>query len=366
MKKWLAILTSLILCAGLLGGCGGGGDSTAAGGSQAAGNESRTEAEGQTSAEGQAGGSSTAAYNLRFAYTLATDHDLSKAFEQFAADVLAATDGNVQITTFPAGSLGTQPENLESVMLGSLDMCYADTSMLVTYVPEYTLINLPWLITSFETADEIFYESGIVDELDAILAEKMNMTNIGWVYQGFRAFCTTMPLTGKADCQGVKLRSPETQIYLDTFSMMGFTPTVITWTEAYTAMQSGVVDGVDTVKSSIDSYGFYEIGKYVWNSNHMFSSVGIVMNNNVLAGLPQEYQQAIKDCWANVSKQFNQDVKDQDAYYIDRFEELGATVTYTADEAEFRDTFHDYWYESAEANGYKELLDDMMAIVEKH
>lgn len=360
MKKWLAILASLILCVGILGGCSDGGSTTAPadGDSQAAG-------DGQTSSETQAPAGS-AAYNLRFAYTLATDHDLSKAFEKFAAEVLETTDGNVQITTFPAGSLGTQPENLESVMLGSLDMCYADTSMLVTYVPEYTLINLPWLITSFETADEIFYESDIVDQLDAILAEKMNMTNIGWVYQGFRAFCTTMPLTGKADCQGVKLRSPETQIYLDTFSMMGFTPTVITWTEAYTAMQSGVVDGVDTVKSSIDSYGFYEIGKYVWNSNHMFSSVGIVMNNTVLAGLPEEYQQAIKDCWANVSKEFNQSVKDQDAYYIDRFEELGATVTYTADEAEFRDTFHDYWYQSAETNGYKELLDDMMAIVEKH
>lgn len=346
LRKRAAMMLCVVLSIGVLAGCSGGGGSDPA----------QKEQE-DTSKE--------ASYNLKFAYTLATDHDLSLAFEQFAKDVSEATDGNVEITTYPAGSLGTQTENLESVMQGSLDMCYADTSMLVTYVPEYTLTSLPWLITSFDTADKIFYESDIVDKLDEKLSEKTNISSIGWVYQGFRAFCTTMPLTCKADCEGVKMRSPETEIYLDTFSMMGFSPSVITWTEAYTAMQSGVVDGVDTIKSSILSYGFPEIGKYVWNSNHMFSTAGIVMNNDVLAGLPQEYQDAIFDCWSEVTEWFNQDEKDRDADYEKQFEEAGAEVTYTKDEKEFQDIFHDYWYESAEENGYTDLLDEMMKIIEE-
>ena len=81
-------------------------------------------------------------YELKFAYTLATDHEVSEAFEAFAAGVKEATNGGVVITTYPAGAMGTQPENLESVMTGSLDMCYADTSMLPTYVPAYNMINL--------------------------------------------------------------------------------------------------------------------------------------------------------------------------------------------------------------------------------
>ena len=91
-------------------------------------------------------------YELKFAYTLATDHEVSEAFEAFAAGVKEATNGGVVITTYPAGAMGTQPENLESVMTGSLDMCYADTSMLPTYVPAYNMINLPWLITNFDIA----------------------------------------------------------------------------------------------------------------------------------------------------------------------------------------------------------------------
>ena len=356
MKKTVLRILSAALCLSMLAGCA---TFTPASSSEAAaGGESAPASTGEA-----AGGD--AEYSLRFAYTLATDHEVSLAFEKFADLVNERSGGRLEISTFPAGSLGTQPENLESVMMGSLDMCYADTSMLPTYVPQYNLINLPWLITNFDTADQIFYNSDIVDQLDALLTQEMNMTNLGWVYQGFRAFSTTMPLTCAADCQGVKLRSPETQIYLDTFSLMGFVPTVITWTEAYTAMQSGVVDGVDTVKSSILSYGFCDIGPYVWNSNHMFSTVGIVMNNDVLAGLPQDLQDLLFDTWAEVSEELNQQVKDEDASYIQQFEEAGATVTYTADESEFRDIFHDYWYENAEENGYTELLDQMMAIVEQ-
>ncbi len=287
-------------------------------------------------------------------------------WEQFAEEVKAATDGNVVITTFPAGQLGTQPENLESVRMGSLDMCYADTSMLSTYVPKYNLINLPWLITSFDLADQIFYESEIVDSLDASLSTEMNMTSLGWAYQGFRAFCTTMPLTSAADCQDVKLRSPEVDLYLDTFTLMGFNPTVITWTEAFSAMQSGVVEGVDTVKSSILSYGFYDIGKYVWNSNHMFSSVGLVINNDIYNELPAEYQETIMSTWDSIKTQVNADIEATDEEYIDKFQSVGAEVTYTQDESEFREIFRDYWTSSAEENGFTTELEQMMEIIESN
>ena len=303
-------------------------------------------------------------YELKFAYTLATDHEVSEAFEAFAAGVKEATNGGVVITTYPAGAMGTQPENLESVMTGSLDMCYADTSMLPTYVPAYNMINLPWLITNFDIADELFYNSDIIDKLDAQLSDTMNMTALGWCYQGFRSIVTNTPCSSAADCKGVKLRSPETQIYQDTFSLMGFTPVVITWTEAYTAMQSGVVDGVDTIKSSIHSYGFDSMANAsVWVSNHMFSSVGIVINNDVLAGLPQEYQDALFSEWEKAYTALNERVKEEDASWPAIYEEAGANVTYTENPAEFLDIFADYYQNNAEQNGYTDLLPEMLELI---
>ncbi len=303
-------------------------------------------------------------YELKFAYTLATDHQVSAAFESFAAGVKEATDGAVVITTYPAGAMGTQPENLESVMTGALDMCYADTSMLPTYVPAYNMINLPWLMTSFDIADAVFYQSDVVDQLDAQLSEKMNMTTLGWCYQGFRAICTNVPCSKAADCVGVKLRSPETQIYQDTFSLMGFSPVVITWTEAYTAMQSGVVDGVDTIKSSLNSYGFDSLqNSCIWISNHMFSSVGIVINNDVLASLPQEYQDVLFSEWEKAYTALNDEVKEEDATWPEVYEASGATVTYTEDPAEFLEIFADYYEEDAEKNGYSDLLPKMLEVV---
>jgi len=303
-------------------------------------------------------------YQLKFAYTLATDHEVSKAFEAFAAGVKDATNGAVVITTYPAGAMGTQPENLESVMTGALDMCYADTSMLPTYVPAFNLINLPWLITSFDIADKIFYNSDIMTQLNTQLSDTMHMTALGWCYQGFRSICTNVPCTCAADCKGIKLRSPESQIYQDTFSLMGFSPVVITWTEAYTAMQSGVVDGVDTIKSSIHSYGFDSLPKSnVWISNHMFSSVGIVINNDVLASLPKEYQDILFSEWEKAYTALNEQVKKEDASWPDIYKAAGANVTYTKDPAEFVDIFADYYQKNAQKNGYTDLLPKMLDIV---
>ena len=329
----------------------------ACGNSSAPAEEESAPAAEDSSAEAPAGET----YELKFAYTLATDHQVSKAFENFAAGVKEATNGAVTITTYPAGAMGTQPENLESVMTGALDMCYADTSMLPTYVPSFNMINLPWLITSFDIADELFYNSDIMDTLDAQLSDTMNMTALGWCYQGFRAICTNVPCSCAADCQGVKLRSPETQ---DTFSMMGFSPVVITWTESYTAMQSGVVDGVDTIKSSIHSYGFDALdNSNVWISNHMFSSVGIVINNDVLASLPQEYQDVLFSEWEKAYTALNEEVKAEDASWPAIYEEAGANVTYTDDPQEFLDIFADYYEKDAETNGYSDLLPKLLDII---
>lgn len=348
MKRFIALLLALIMVFAL-----------AACGKTEAPAASETPATSEAPAEAE-----DKTYELKFAYTLATDHQVSAAFEAFAAGVKEATNGGVVITTYPAGAMGTQPENLESVMTGALDMCYADTSMLPTYVPAYNMINLPWLITSFDIADELFYNSSIIDNLDAQLSETMNMTALGWCYQGFRSICTNVPCSSAADCEGVKLRSPETQIYQDTFSLMGFSPVVITWTEAYTAMQSGVVDGVDTIKSSIHSYGFDSLANSnVWISNHMFSSVGVVINNDVMASLPQEYQDALYSEWEKAYTALNEQVKEEDAGWPEIYEAAGANVTYTDDPAEFLDIFADYYEKNAEDNGYTELLPEMLELI---
>ena len=134
--------------------------------------------------------------------------------------------------------------------------------------------------------------------------------------------------------------------------------------EAVTAMQSGVVDGLDTVKSSIHSYGIDEMsGVNVWISNHMFSSVGVVINNDILASLPAEYQDILFSEWEKAYTALNEQVKQEDADFEDTYREAGANVTYTKDPSEFIEIFKDYYYKDAGTNGYTELLDEMLAII---
>lgn len=245
-----------------------------------------------TTAASQVAADTGKTYELKLGHTGAPDHHYQVICEQFAAEVDKLTDGHVKISVFPSDQLGKQMESVEGTMLGTHDMVLTSDMVLSNWVPEMGILNLPFIFKDNEHLRKVL--NGPVGEQ---LAEKMLVHNavvIGWWDNGFRHVTNAIrPIATPEDLKGLKIRVPEGKVYLETFKALGAVPTAMAFSELYSALQLKTVDGQENPPAHILTQKFYEVQKYVSRTGHIHSCSPLIINKDLLEGMPQEYQDAI-------------------------------------------------------------------------
>ena len=343
-RKIFAVLMASVMALSLVA-CGGGGSEA-----EAPAPEKET-----TKTEAPAGEKVT----LKLASFEAAEQAIPASFEAMCAEIKEATNGRIEIIHYPAGQLGSVQELQEALRLGTVDMAQVDPSMFGNLQPEWGILSLPMLVRDFDHFQAVVNSDLVTKDLTELTVKQTGVRMLGAYYKGFRVFDTTSSIATFADRQGVKLRSPEADLYIQTFSRLGMSPTPMAWSEAYTAMQTGVVDGLDTVPDSIMSLEIYNLGKYITRANHMVSFNQIAVNEKVWQKLSAEDQALIQkyiDEYA--AKQQVEMYENENAYY-EKFEEMGCIVEGfdPSEAAQVTAAFEGYWNEYiANIDGGAEIL----------
>ena len=269
---------------------------------------------------------------------------------KFCDMVTERSGGKLTIEWYPAGQLGSLVESMEAISIGTMDLAKVDPSLMGEYSPITKLLTLPFLIKDYEHGAKV-----LNGEVGAMIAEQIEKDSgikvLGWEFVGFRNFCTKTPIRSVADCKDILLRSPEAQIYMDTFNLLGMQPTPIPYGEMYTAMQTGVVDGVETTPEVIYTSEFYKLGKYICASNHMFTVNFIGINANLFYSLPQAYQDLLVSCAQEcVEGEQAEILENADKWYA-KLEEGGAEITEFENYQELIDLYSDYWAQTSASIG---------------
>ena len=301
---------------------------------------------------------------LQLAHYNAVDQPIHIAVEKWAALLAEKSNGAVTLDIYPAASLYNSEDGQAAIIMGTLDMFMADTSLMSNDQPEYALFSLPFMFDSYETAAEVVYGE-IGQEIDQRMYDNLGVKAFGWTWNGFRNICTKDPLTSVADCKGYKLRSPGADIYLSTFNTLGMSPNVISWSDAYTAMQSGLVDGVESGLEAFYTQGFYTLGNNICLSRHMLSIIGPTMNAAKWESLNAETQQLFIDTWAECQEELNATVIGNETDYQDKLVAEGCNITSFENRQELIDLFTPYWSENAEAGNYTDLLEQTLEVISK-
>jgi tripartite ATP-independent transporter DctP family solute receptor len=127
--------------------------------------------------------------------------------------------------------------------------------------------------------------------------EKTGLRNLAFAEVGFRHFTNSKrPIHTPEDMKGLKIRVMETPLFVTMVEALGANPTPIAWTECYTALQSGVVDGEENPISTINFAKFQEVQKYLTLDGHVYGVDWFVMNNEFFESLPEDLQYIILDC----------------------------------------------------------------------
>ena len=267
----------------------------------------------------------------------------SEYAQKWIAAVEEASEGKITFDYTNSGALGTYDELLEGTINGTYDMTITEPSYIAPYVPESALLSLPMLYSSYDEADWIL--DGEVGQWYNDLCREQGMEILNYFYCGFRYIISQDKITSLADCDGVIIRSPSIQTYLDTLQMLGFKCETMAFSEAYTAMETGVISAVECPLQNLYSSGYQNMCDYLLGSRHLLSANCIVANEDFWAGLPEEYKEILTTAIADITAEERVECAAREQQFLDDFAAAGTEFNdFDADSmAKIVEMFTEYW-----------------------
>ena len=250
-----------------------------------------------------------------------------------------ASGGELQLEIHPDGALGNARTMVESAQTGVIEMVGAYTSIMVPFAPEIAVTQIPYVFRDNLTAWKVM-EGPVGDELAASFLEKTGLRVLGWADgAGFRHIYAEKPIKNVADLQGTKMRVPENPGLLAMFRAWGANTVTITWSELYTALQSGMAEGHDTELYSMYSKKLYEVNPYVTMTRHSYNLHPIMINEEFFQSLSPEHQTLVLQAGDLYTRVGNAHSFVSSLVVKQAMEAEGATFYSPTDEeiAEFRD-----------------------------
>src|SRR5258708_9519683 len=185
----------------------------------------------------------------------------------------------VDVTFFPDNQLGQEIDVINSVKLGVIDLMVSGSSISANLVPLVGTFDLGYLFTSFPQQTKAF-DAGAAKPIEEALLKGANIRIIGWAYNfGARSVLAKKPVKTPDDLAGLKIRTLPNPIITECLRLVGAAATPLAFGEIYTALQAGVLDGLEHDPPTILASKFYETSKNYALTQHIFSPLAIYFSH---------------------------------------------------------------------------------------
>ena len=290
-------------------------------------------------------GVQAADFNLRQFHNQPPDSPLHKRLLEMWAAVKMETGGRVDVATFADNDHipGSDPAALKMLVDGELDFFTLNGGLIGTVVPAVNVQGIP-----FAFRDEAQVYGAIDGDLGEYLAKEMAAKGIYAVPRacfenGFRQItCSVRPINTVEDLKGIKMRTPDTPIYVECWQALGATPVVFNFNKIYEALKTGEADAQDNPLNVAELLKLYEVQKYISLTNHIWSGFNLIANLKMWQGLPADVRRIIE---RNAEKYVKLQRNDTDKMNHDlppRLTQRGMVIN-QPDAASFRARLGDYY-----------------------
>lgn len=298
---------------------------------------------------------------LSLNHVTAVDHPHQAGALKFAELIEEKTGGAIKVDVFPASQIASGTKAIEFVQMGTLDIALESTMTLSNFVPEIGALDMPFL---FESKDHAFsvVDGEVGKELEAI-AEEKGFKILSWWDNGFRNVSNSVrPITKPEDLQGIKIRVPQSKIFLATFEALGAIPTPMPLSEVFTAIQLGTVDGQENPHQNFIKNKFYEVCDYYSVTQHMFTANPLIMSTEKFYSFSEEHQAALLEA-AKEAAIFQREITaKQDEVDMETIRETGVNVNIVEDMSEFQAAVQPIYDQFEGEFGY--FIDKIKALVD--
>lgn len=234
------------------------------------------------------------AVNWKMSHTQAPDHHMNIAYQNMAKYVKEKSGGKFIIDIYHSGTLGAEQEVIENMQLGTIAGNLAAASLLANFVACYDLFALPAVFADEEKMNEVMNDPEITKKMNEACLEA-DIINYGYFQNFFRMLFTKKEVKNLGDFTGLKIRVMGSAPFIATFQALGCNPATTAWGELYSALQLGVVDGLDHVAGSVKATAFYENLSFIAQPKLFTSPMFVIVSKPMYDKLPKPYQELLDE-----------------------------------------------------------------------
>src|SRR3954452_8855166 len=201
----------------------------------------------------------------------------------------------VDVTFFPDNQLGQEIDVINSVKLGVIDLMVSGSSISANLVPLVGTYDLGYLFSSYQQQTKAF-DAGASKPIEDALLKGANIRIIGWAYNfGSRSVLAKKPVRTPDDLSGLKIRTLPNPIITECLRLMGAAATPLAFGEIYTALQAGVLEGLEHDPPTILASKFYETAKNYALTQHNFSPLAVYFSETTFARMDPKLREGFLD-----------------------------------------------------------------------
>lgn len=215
------------------------------------------------------------------------------------------TDGRYRVDVYPSSTLGNADTAFQGAQFGSLHMVIETTSNLTQFVPEFAVVDMPFILPDRESIDYVFKEAAIGKKLLGFL-EKKGVKPLSADFSTFRTIDSRMPINTAEDAKGKKIRTTLSKWHMTSIASLGFSPTPMAAAEVITGLQQGVVDGADFDLIAVLAYRMGDVIKYVLRSEHIGVIYVLFANPAWWDSIPAADKPVFEEAVREYTVQFNE------------------------------------------------------------
>ncbi|OLO38016.1 hypothetical protein BTR23_12765 [Alkalihalophilus pseudofirmus] len=307
---YIALFTMIIM----LAACGGSSTETV----EETNNDSQDQNETATSDE---------TYTIKIPERVIEGHYVADGLQKFKELVEEKSDGRIQVDLYLGGTLSSSnEEDWQLLMDGAVETIIATSLNAAQAIDTFNVFEYPFL---FENRDNLYefidgpFGDQLSEELEAYIGGKV----LGFYDIGANVFMSNKTIEEPNDLSGLRLRTSETRIIMDTVQAMGGNPTPIAFSELYTSLQQGQVDGLATTLPLMYDSQFYEVVKQLTVTEHSYVPVTLIVNNDFFESLPADLQDVIVEAGNELTEFGREYIQEVEVNAVNNLKEAGVEIT---------------------------------------
>jgi TRAP-type transport system periplasmic protein len=278
--------------------------------------------------------SAIAQTTMKISISIAQNSHQGVAIDTFAREVEKRTAGRYKIQAFYAGALGAERESIESVQLGTQELTFSSTGPVPNFVPNARILDIPFLFRDKQHARAVLDGQIGQDMLKEF--EPKGFKALAWGENGVRHMTNSKrSVSSPDDLKGLKMRTMENPVHVAAYKGFGIVTTPMAFSEVFTALQQGTVDGQENPLSVIMASKFDQVQKHLSLTGHVYSPAVFLMSKGAFDKLSAADKTAFLDAAKEGAKAGRARVDEDDTKGVAELRSKGMTVVENVDKSKF-------------------------------